>query len=86
MDVYKFINSKDMREYLKSLDYQFTAAEAAWIVFQNNHVLLKERISAWQEIIDTMPDCELPMDIPELGKISTHDFLQEYIEVKRKVT
>lgn len=85
MDIYQYIDSKDMREHLKSLDYQFTAAEAAWIVDRKEKILLKDKLSAWKEIIDTMPDCELPMDIPELGKIGTHELLQEYIAVQQKM-
>lgn len=85
MDVYKFIDSKDMREYLKSLDYQFTAAEAAYLVGRKDRILLKEQLNAWQEIIDTMPDCVFPVDDPKLDKISTLDFLREYIALQQKL-
>lgn len=85
LDIYKFIDSKDMREHLRSLDYQFTAAEAAWIVYiAEGNINLEERINTWQEIIDTMPDCVFPVDIPTIGQISTHSFLLEYIAVQRK--
>ena len=33
MDVYKFINSKDIREYLKKINYEFTPVEAAWLIW-----------------------------------------------------
>lgn len=32
MSVLKFINSKDVREYLKKTDYKFNSLEAAWYI------------------------------------------------------
>ncbi len=32
MDFYRFINSKDIREYHWRIGYEYNAAEAAWLV------------------------------------------------------
>ncbi len=34
MDIYRFINSKDIRAHLENIGYQFNALEAAWLVYQ----------------------------------------------------
>lgn len=57
MDIFRFLNSKDIREHLKQLGYSFTAPEAAFLVWQCRSVTLKEKMAAWREIIETMPDC-----------------------------
>ena len=40
MDITRFINSRDIREHLKKIGYQFTSLEAAWLIWQckNHHV------------------------------------------------
>ena len=86
MEIFKFINSKDIRKHLENLDYQFTSAEAAFLVYQCQTITLEEKISAWEEIILTMPDCEyrIPRDNMQREKYryipSIHKRLSEYIE------
>ena len=57
MDFLKFINSNAVRNHLQELEYQPTAMEAAWLVYQCETLSQEEKYAAWQEIIDTMPDC-----------------------------
>ena len=57
MDFLKFINSNAVRNHLQELEYQPTAMEAAWLVYQCETLSLKEKYAAWQEVIETMPDC-----------------------------
>ena len=54
MDIFKYLNSNDVRKYLKSIDYKFSAPDAAWIVERSVGLPLDEKISAWNEIMDTM--------------------------------
>lgn len=82
MDVYNFINSKDVRNYLKENNYEFNPVETAWIVWQSNRTL-KEKHEAWKEIIDTIPDMPIQdrhNDIPSL-----HQFLKDYMQFERCV-
>ena len=58
MDFYRFINFKDIREYHKKINYQYNAAEAAWLVWQCKNAEIKEKHEAWQWIIDNMDDCQ----------------------------
>ena len=59
MDLFRFIDSKDIREHLRQIGYSFIAPEAAFLVWQCRSATLKEKITAWREIIETMPDCSL---------------------------
>lgn len=77
MDLFRFINSKDLRNYLQQIGYSFTALEAAFLVWQCRSVTLKEKIAAWQEMIETMPDCSLPRQKEAIG--NCHAFLRRHI-------
>ena len=59
MNIYRFINSKDIRAHLQSLRYDFTPPEAAFLVWQCATATLSEKHIAWRELIQTMPDCAI---------------------------
>ncbi len=82
MDVYKFINSKDIREYLKKINYEFTPVEATWLIWQCEHVTLKEKQNAWQKMIDTMQDCPIDCSFKKIN--SLHKFLKDTIALENK--
>ena len=78
MDLFRFIDSKDIREHLRQIGYPFTAPEAAFLVWQCRNATLKEKFAAWREIIETMPDCSLTRRKEEpIG--NCHDFLRRHI-------
>lgn len=78
MDLFRFIDSKDIREHLQQIGYSFTAPEAAFLAWQCRNTTLKEKITAWREIIETMPDCSLTRREKEpIG--NCHDFLRHHI-------
>lgn len=80
MNIYNFINSKDVRNYLRDIHYQFTTPETAFIVYWCKHATLDKKIEAWQEIIETMPDCS--MEVVQID--SFHAFLKDYIALQRQ--
>ena len=89
MDFLKFINSNAVRNHLQELEYQPTAMEAAWIVYQCETLSLKEKYTAWREIIDTMPDCPSSRHTAGLKQEyedSTHAFLRAYIAQQKRLT
>ena len=43
MDIIRFINSRDIREYLKNRNYPFTALEAAWLIYRCRSATIKEK-------------------------------------------
>ena len=54
MDIYRFINSRDIREHLRDINYEFNALEASWLVYQCDEASVEERHKAWTWIIDNM--------------------------------
>lgn len=59
MDIYRFVDSCDIREHLENINYNFNTQEAAYIVWYCRTVSLAEKEAAWNEIIKTMPNCSL---------------------------
>lgn len=85
MDIFRFLNSKDIREHLKRLGYSFTAPEAAFLVWQCRGVTLKEKMAAWREIIRTMPDCSMEERLNMDEMPSIHGFLEQYITLMERL-
>ena len=84
MDFYQFVNSPDVREYLRKIRYEFSPAEAAWLVYMSRSATLKEKHAAWQTIIDTMPDSAI-----EIGhgdkQSSLHIFLRSCMQKQNEL-
>lgn len=84
MDITNFINSRDIREYHRKIEYRYNAVEAAWIVYWCRHATLAEKHAAWKWIIDTLPDVTLPdySDYDYLDGKTVHQILSEYIDLQ----
>ena len=83
MNFYPFINSCDIRNHLEEKNYQFSTLESAWLVKQSRNTTIDERHSAWNEIIQTMPDCEVRSPNPDAPVLkSIHDMLKKYMEIE----
>lgn len=85
MDIYRFLDSNDIRAHLQSLRYDFTLSEAAFLVWQCATAPLSEKHDAWRELIQTMPDCRMERRRNMCEIQSMHGFLQEYIELEEKL-
>ncbi len=83
MDIFSFINSRDIQNYLKEQDYKFSVPECAWLIKQSKNTTIEERHRAWNEIIQTMPDCEVESVDPDAPpQKSLHAFLRKYMEIE----
>lgn len=82
MEVLKFINSKDIREYLKKIDYKFNSLEAAWLIYQCRNATICEKHRAWNELIESMPDCRIEERFNTAPQESLHTFLKQYMELE----
>lgn len=60
MNIYKYIRSKDVREYNEKIGHKFNATESAFLVWHNPDITLKEKHDAWRQIMAEMPDEEVP--------------------------
>lgn len=86
MDICRFINSGDIREYLELLNYPFSMTEAAWLIYQCRDASIAEKHEAWNELIETMPDCPVPRNTSKDGDNSMHRFLSRYMEIQNRLT
>lgn len=78
MDFYQYLNSKDVAEHLRRMEYQFNALECAWIVDNNYHLSLSEKSAAMNYIL-TMPDYVYTSEEYSNG-VSVHETIRQYFE------
>lgn len=79
MNIFDFINSKDIGEHLKRIEYPLNALEASWIVYQNDTHSMAQKMEAWRWIMDNMEDCEVLERINCIYRPSLFKTLEEYI-------
>lgn len=79
MDVFSFINSRDIRDYLKQIEYRFNSLEVAWLIWQCRSMSYEDKKGAWQEVINTMTDCKVESRANVKGWDSLHSMLRQYI-------
>ena len=53
---YNFINSQDVAKYLEDMQYRFSTSDLAWLIKQNGEMTMKERHSAWHDLMQSMED------------------------------
>ena len=85
MNILSFINSKDIREHLKKTGYKFSSLEAAWIIHHSRKATLDEKIEAWNELMETMPDCRIDERRGFNIGGSLFETLKAYIRLMRKL-
>lgn len=84
MDIYSFVNSKDIREHLRKIEYQFNSLETAWLIYSCHDLSYEQKKEAWMELIQTMPDCEVPKRDNCRGWNSLHVMLRKYMDTVDK--
>lgn len=83
MDIYQYLNSKDIADYLRSMDYSFSIVEASYLIYQCRRLNLEQKMNVWQEVIDSYPDC--PYERMEIRTDSFHQCLKDYINLNRRI-
>ncbi len=81
MNALDFINSTDIKDYLKKIDYKCNQLEASWLVYQSSVRTLEEKMAAWNWIIENMDDCEVPERINCSYRKSLHESLKHYMDM-----
>ena len=84
MDIYEFINSRDIQEYLKEIQYSFDPLQQAFLVWQSGRHTLTQKHEAWKELIATLPDMEVPERINCRAWKSLNKMLQDYMDLENK--
>lgn len=57
MDIFRFIDSADIRRYLVEIQYRFSTEEKMFLIWYCKSATLEEKIAAWQEIVGYVPSC-----------------------------
>lgn len=83
MDISRFVNSKDIREYHKKIGYEYNAIEAAWLVYHCFDATLAEKHEAWQWIISNLSDMTVT-DSEDCENKSVHRLLFDYMDLENK--
>lgn len=86
MDIYKYIPSRAITDYIKEIGHEFTLPEKAAIIYHNSRTTFNEKFAAWKELIDTEPDCTQAAGVYHMELSSYHAFLREYMDLQfRKI-
>lgn len=85
MNIYRFINSRDIRKHLEDIGYEFNALEASWLVYQCADATLEEKHDAWRWITENMPDMEVIKRPNCVYRKSLHETLRKYMEMEEKL-
>jgi hypothetical protein len=88
MNVYQYLNSKDVAEHLEKIGFQFTSLEAARVIENCRHVNLSEKHDAFRRLTEEMPDEEitLPAECGWAAEETTlHTLLEKYIVAEEKM-
>jgi len=79
MDIFRFIDSADIRRYLVEIQYRFSTEEKMFLIWYCKTATLNEKIAAWQEIVGYVPSC--PWDYA----LGVRERVAAYIELQEKM-
>lgn len=85
MNIYEFLNSRDVRKHLESIKYEFSMLEKAFIIYKSNHKSLNDKKRAWKKLIDSTEDIILGEDgnkrwrYTDVNLKSAHYLINEYM-------
>jgi len=86
MDIYKYLNSRDVAKHCRQLNWRFNALEMAFIVNDCKNIPLSEKHNLYAEIMDTMPDVSLSKHFQHMGcDESFFKTLRVYIDKEKQL-
>lgn len=59
MDIYSYLNSKDVADYCRSINHQFNALESVFIIFHCRRISVETKHRLYRKIMREMPDMKL---------------------------
>jgi hypothetical protein len=84
MDIYSFLNSKDIAEHCRKIGHAWTAFDMAVIIARSMRSI-PEKHAAWREIIANYPDIPTPENMHYDSYESLHKKLEEVIDYEERV-
>ena len=84
MDIYSYINSRDVAEYCKSIGKTWTVFEMAVIIARSNRTIVQKH-DAWRELMRNYPDMPTPKNMHHKSYDSLHKKLAEVIDYEERL-
>ena len=89
MDFIRYVNSKDVRQYLYDIDYKLSADQVIFIVLSCPFISVDEKVKSLQEYLqssDALPLTSITdMSFQETFGITSHEFIRRYISDVRNM-
>ncbi len=85
IDIYSFLNSSDVEDYLRQKKYEFNALQAAAVIYRSWKKSFAEKNEAYKAIINNMADMPISGDFFLEQYPSIHDYLRRYIDIQNKL-
>lgn len=84
MDIYSFINSRDIAAHCREIQKEWNSFEMAVLVGRSRRTMA-EKHAAWHELIVDYPDMPMPRYREHTSNVSLHKKLAEYIEFEKRI-
>lgn len=86
MDIYNFINSKDIEKHCRAIGYRFNPLESAYLIWQSAKHSIEEKHMAYQELMETTENQNITKPHSHDDRqYYLHNFLKQYMEVENKL-
>jgi len=84
MDIYSFINSRDIAEHCRKIGHEFTPLEMAVIINLSKECITKKH-EGYIWLIENTPDCEVPERTNCNYFSSLHNLLRELMYIENRI-
>ena len=81
-NLYKYIKSKDVREYLKENNYQFSLLQAAYLIYHDWSTPLSVKHKDYESLIREYEDCGFRGYVP--SENSLHKAIRKIVDFEKK--
>lgn len=82
MDIYKFINSKDIEKHCRDIGFNFNPLESAFLIWQSRKHTIQEKHAAYSHILNQSAEFEFLLREWDYKKTTMRDFLQNYMRIE----
>lgn len=90
MDFIRYVNSKDVRQYLYDIDYKLSADQVIFVVLTCPFISVDEKVKSLEEYLqssDALPLTSITdMSFQETFGLTSHEFIRRYISDVRNMT
>ncbi len=84
MNILEFLNSKDVADYLRKINYRLSPMEQAYLVYYSQNHNFAEKKRAWQEIAEEFPQETYSCKNSVLKEMPLAQALNEYIALMER--